>query len=154
VELFDESRMDGIIIVPTYDAHEDIEHLREHRRRVVIVNYHSASAEACTVLMDNVDAGLQAAAYLIDHGARRLAFLTRRPGLQPLDDRAEGIESVADAAGLPLELLRTEGIAEDDGRAVASELLERPEAARPDGIVAGTALMARGLVLGLREGGV
>jgi len=154
VELFDQARMEGIILVPTYDAQRDIDQLRAHRRRVVIVNYRSTPADLCSVLMDNVDAGEQATRYLLERGCRRIGFLTRTAGLQPLDDRLIGIRRAVDAAGAELTLLEENHIYEEDGYLAAARLLSEDPAIRPDGIVVGTALMAQGLVLGLRAGGV
>jgi LacI family transcriptional regulator len=152
VDLFDQARMEGVIIESTYNSKGDIDKLHEHHRRVVLVNHRSIFTDTCMVLMDNEGSGYTAAKHLMELGARRLAFVTRVPGLQPLEDRLLGIQrAVAEDQGATLVVVETQEIFESDGREAAAGIIELPQSDRPDGVIVGTALMAKGLVAELLE---
>ncbi|SEE69849.1 LacI family transcriptional regulator [Ruania alba] len=155
VDLFDQERLKGIILSPVHDSSADIEKLRRHGSRVVVVNYHSRPGYHCTVLMDNDDVGYRAAQHLFEVGARRLAFAAGATTLQPIVERRQGIRrAVAEQPGASLLELDRERVELEDGISIAEEILALAAEERPDGIVAATGFMARGIIDTLTASGI
>jgi len=155
IELFDQARLQGIILAPLDESRAEIARLREHGSPVVVVNYRSGADDHCTVLMDNDDVGYRAADHLISLGCRRLVFATGYARAQPLHERRHGIErAVADRDGVGLDVLMRERVDAEDGRAIARRILATPLEARPDGVIAATEIMALGLLQELAAEGV
>lgn len=115
------------------------------------------------VTPDNFEAARLATQHLVDHGHRRLAFVTVAGMTMSRSAKIAGFQAVADAAGLrrqarvldggPLDEYGDSVIAEV-GRATGLQLAAMPAAQRPTGLVALNDLMALGLMSGLREGGL
>lgn len=155
VDLFDQARMQGLILAPLDESPADISRLRGHGTPVVVVNRRSAEHDHCTVLMDNVEVGYRAARHLISLGCRRLAFLTGYPRAQPLEDRRTGIDrAIEEHPEVRLEVFARERVDPEDGRALAHRLLAQHPSDRPDGIIAATEMVALGVVEELLAHGV
>lgn len=155
VDQFDQARLEGIILAPMKDSRSDIDKLRKHGARVVVVNYHSTPTYHCTVLMDNVDVGYRAAQHLFDLGSRKIAFASGASTAQPIIERQGGIrKAVAEQDGATLLEFTQEGVNVEDGEAIAQQILQLPQSDQPDGIIAATGFMARGLVDKLTAEGI
>ena len=74
-------------------------------------------------------------------------FFAGGDALDPVRHRYRGVlRAVEESDGVTVERVDTIGVTVHDGREVADELLRRPDAERPDGILAGADLLALGLV--------
>lgn len=144
IDLFDQARLEGIVICDI-EFGKELRLLRDRRIPFVLVNYHDSSDEHCTVLMDNEDVGYRAAAHLIGGGCSRLVWITDGHS-QPLVERRRGIDrALAEHPGTGLEQIVVPSIRDDDGRR-AGALMAQRGADRPDGIITGTSLIARGFI--------
>jgi LacI family transcriptional regulator len=147
LDLFDEARVAGVLLAPMEDSRNGIERMRSHGRAIVLLNYRQDGVDCCTVLVDNEMVGYLAAQHLIDQGRRRLAFIAGREYYQPVQARHAGVRrAVAEADGVTLEEIHTDGLVFEDGQQVAEELLKRPLDQVPDGVVAVTDEIANGLI--------
>ena len=145
VEQFDQARLSGMIVCDV-DTGPWMETLHRRQMPHVVVNFRGEGDEFCSVLMDNVDVGYQAAKHLIGLGCRKLAWITDGH-LQPLNDRLEGINrAVSEAQGVTVEVLIASNIYESGGREIGAELAQRDSASMVDGVIAGTGLQARGFI--------
>ncbi len=113
------------------------------------------------VTPDNFEAARLATQHLVNHGHRRLAFVTVAGMTMSRSAKIAGFQAVADAAGLRRSAVVLDGGALDEygdsviaevGRATGLQLAAARQ--RPTGIVALNDLMALGLLAGLREGGL
>lgn len=155
VELFDQARMQGIILAPLDDNPADIDRLRDHGTPVVLVNLHTNRHDHCSVLMDNEEVGFRAAEHLISLGCRKLVFATGYPRAQPLADRKRGIDrALKNHPEVTLDVYARQQIDAEDGRAIAGRILAGTRERRPDGIIAATEMMALGLIEELLIGGI
>ena len=115
------------------------------------------------VTPDNFEAARLATQHLVDHGHRRLAFVTVAGMTMSRSAKIAGFQAAADGAGLrrsasvldggPLNEYGDSVIAEV-GRAMGLQLAARKALHRPTGLLALNDLMALGLMAGLREGGL
>lgn len=150
LRLFDEARVAGVLLAPMEDSLAGIERMRAHGRPIVLLNYQQEGADCCTVLVDNEKVGYLAARHLIDSGRKRLAFLAGKDYYQPVHDRREGARrAVAEASGVTLEEIDTEGLRFEHGLATAEILRRRDSAGLPDGVIAVTDDLGNGLAAGL-----
>lgn len=145
IELFDQARLQGIIISNTHVGAE-FDLLRARRTPFVLVNHRAEVEDHCVVLMDNEAVGYDAARHLIDVGCRRLVWITDGFS-QPLLDRRIGIRrAVAESAGVSVEDVVVSNFFEEGGREAARHLATMGGSTRPDGAIAGTNFIGRGLI--------
>jgi LacI family transcriptional regulator len=117
--------------------------------RLVVINADPPGADVCSVQTDNVRGGYLAAAHLLEQGRRRLLFAgsSRFPAVV---DRLAGARLAVTQLGgdARLEVVETPAVTIDDGHAVAALVDDRPEATRPDAVLAGADMLALGVVQG------
>lgn len=147
LDLFEEERVAGILLTPRPVTDETAARPSAAGVPRVHLNDPAAGRQVCSVTTDNVHGGYLAARHLIETGRRRLLFAGAEQ-LQPVQERYEGaLRAVAEPDGaVTIERLHTAWVRPQDGRHVAEELLRRPAADRPDGVLAGADLLALGLV--------
>ena len=136
------------------------------QRGMVMVSYDrratpGAASAIDHVSVDNFEAGRLAAHHLVEHGHRRLAFVTAAGHTTSRSEKVRGFLAAAEAAGPAVRAVVVEGSAQsqygdsemaDVGRQLAARIAAmRP---RPTGLVAVNDLLAFGLLAGLRESGV
>jgi LacI family transcriptional regulator len=121
---------------------------------VVYVYGPSEDPRDLSLVPDNLGAGVMAAEHLITTGRRRIAHITGERSFSAARDRAAGIHTTLDAAGL--EQVGGEALygtwSEAWGRTAALALIEdHPDI---DGIICGNDQIARGALDVLREKGI
>lgn len=148
LDLFDEARVAGVLLAPMEDSSAGIQRMRAHGRQIVLLNYAPAQNDCCAVVVDNEKVGYLAARHLIELGRTRLAFVAGHDSYQPVHDRRLGVKrAVAEANGsVTIEEIDTSGLGHEDGRQVATELLDRSEAPVPDGVIAVTDAIGNGMI--------
>jgi LacI family transcriptional regulator len=146
--LFEEERVAGILLTPR-PVPGEVEHLPPASAGVprVLLNDPEAGPDVCSVVTDNEHGGYVAARHLIETGRRRLLFAGTTE-LEPVRHRYEGaLRAVRETGGeVTFEHLATDWVQVADGRWAAENLLRRPAADRPDGVLAGADLVALGLI--------
>lgn len=148
-----ERQVDGLIVLPAVGTTSHlVETLRASRVPVVMATREMRGTGLPYVGIDNVLGGRLAADHLLQHGARRVAYVGGFEILRPRRDRVAGArralakggaELVADIPGPPRGSW---------GREVARELIAAGEL--PDAIICHNDLVAFGVYRALREKGL
>lgn len=153
LDLFDESRVTGMLLAPMEDSTAAITRVRSHGRQIVLLNYAPRPGTCCSVLVDNEHVGYLAARHLIETGRRRLAFVAAHEDFQPVRDRRRGVRAAVEEEGgrVALEEIDSGGLTTSDGHAVGRGLAARASAGRnaerlPDGVIAVTDQLAIGII--------
>jgi LacI family transcriptional regulator len=148
LDLFDESRVTGMLLAPMEDSSAGIARVRSHGRPIVLLNYAPRPGTCCSVLVNNEHVGYLAARHLIESGRTRLAYVAAHDDYQPVRDRRRGVRTaVAEAGpGVTLEEIDSAGLTTPDGHAVGRGLARREAADRPDGLVVVTDELANGII--------
>ncbi|MCU1233387.1 MAG: transcriptional regulator, LacI family [Candidatus Solibacter sp.] len=122
---FEERRVDGIIVTASRVGAQYVPLLTHMQVPIVLLNNQHPSQFAHSVMIDNVQASLDAMRYLIRLGHRRIAYLGDRSGYQSDAERYQGYHQALREAGLPLEpSLTVHGDGKPEGaEAPAAELL-------------------------------
>lgn len=155
LDFFAEERTSGILYAAMSDPTDGINRIRSHVRPIVVINY-DQPGDWCSVLMDNEQAGRIAAEHMAELGIRRVYYFSPPDAAQPIADRRAGIEAAAARLGLDLEVVVTEGLRVEHGRAAMEGLLaEVADGSRRAGerfaVVALTDDLAIGALTVLRE---
>jgi len=147
LDLFDQSRVTGVLLAPMEDSSAGIARIRSHGRPVVLLNYAPRPASCCAVLVNNEHAGYLAARHLVDSGRRRLAFVAAHDDYQPVRDRRRGVrDAIADAVGVQLEEIDSGGLTTEHGHRAGRQLAARPAHELPDGLIVVTDQLANGII--------
>jgi len=147
LDLFDRSRVTGVLLAPMEDSTEGIARIRAHGRPVVLLNYAPAPGTCCSVLVNNEQVGYLAARHLIDLGRTRLAYLLAHQDYQPVRDRQRGIRrAVAESPAVTLEEIDAGGLTVTYGQEVGRMLAARTATTRPDGVIAVADALANGVI--------
>ena len=148
VDSFIGARVAGVLLSPMQDSSSQINRLAERHVPVVLINYDPGTQEACSVIVDNEQAGYLAARHLIDSGRTKLAFVSGDDLVQPVKLRRVGVRrAVSETRGrVTLEEIATPNLNSAAGADAASEVAQRGAAARPDGVIAVTDNLAVGFI--------
>ncbi len=149
------TRVSGILLATMSESREQVEATRRHGHPVVYVNYEPSEVEACSVVVDNEQAGWTAATHLIERGCRRIGFVSARPDLQPVHRRHAGIlRAVREHPGVSLVEIDAGDIDPVGGTDAGARIARMPAAERPDGVLGVTDLLAMAVVTELRAAGL
>ena len=154
----DSHRSDGIILLGYGDYQlyrAKLEHLVEMDTKFVRWGSVSEDSIGLTVGSDNIGAGEQAGAHLVEIGRRRVAFLGDASDHAPeFQDRYTGLCRAMRAAGIePDPALQADAISsEESGYAAATRLLAGRR--RFDAVFAGSDLIAIGAMRAFAEAGL
>jgi LacI family transcriptional regulator len=149
LDLFEEQRVRGVLISPIGDVADRLRRLQASGTATVFVDRSGADLPFPSVFVDDVEGGRIAVEHLLSLGRRRIAFVGGPMGLQQVTDRLAGARAaVASVSGASLEVIETSALTVEHGRAVATALLARAAADRPDAVFAANDLLAIGLLQG------
>jgi LacI family transcriptional regulator len=150
IDLFQEQRVQGLLISPVGDVTERLDQLRERGVPTVLVDRLADDAEYSSVSVNDVEGGHLAARHLLDIGRRRLAFVTGPTSVRQFADRLEGAQrAVAEVPGASLEVVESEGQTVLAGRGMGDQLVTRAADQLPDGIFCANDLLALGVMQSL-----
>jgi len=154
VRSFEERRVDGIIVTSSRVGALYVPVMERLRVPVVLLNNQHPSQFAHSVLIDNVEASLQATRHLIDLGHRRIAYLGDRLGHQSDTERCAGYRRALKEAGLRFVLeLVAHGDGKPEGGAEAmAKLLTLPD--RPTAVFCYNDMSALGAMRQIRAAGL
>lgn len=157
VSTFCEMDVRGILLSTVLDSEEDIAIAHATGKPIILIDHRNplSAQPACQVLENNVSVGQLAAEELITSGCRRLAFASHSFDYQAIQDRHSGVRKAVERTkgAVTLELINTQGILYEDGRALGAKLNAMDRDHVPDGIVAGTDWLGAGIIVGLAGGG-
>ena len=125
LDLFDESRVTGVLLAPMQDSSAGIARIRSHGRQVVLLNYAPKPGTCCSVLVNNEHVGYLAARHLIDTGRTRLAYVVAHDEYQPVRDRRRGVRAAVEEAGpgVTLEEIDSVGLTSFHGHVVGQDVV-------------------------------
>lgn len=152
-ELLRTRRVDGLILVESEAKDERIHRLQADRFPFVLIGNptSSDSGEIWSVDNDNVRAGEEATAHLIEQGYRRIGMLAGPAGVTVSEDRIAGYMRACETGGAFTRVWHSEfGLqaAKDAAKAIFSE------SQMPDALVVLDDFMAMGVVMAARSCGV
>lgn len=152
LQLLAAQRVVGALLTPAGGGAPETE--AEAGLPLVLIDYESDD-HPCSVVVDHVEGGRQAAAHLIELGHTALAFVGGLPELRQFEQRVAGIRAAMAEAGLdPATLVevRSDGIGLESGEASATQLLQGRRL--PSGICCGNDLLAFGVHRRLTRAGI
>ena len=154
VHSFEERRVDGIIVTASRVGALYVPLLSHMRVPIVLLNNQHPSQFAHSVMIANVQAGLDATRHLIELGHRRIAYLGDRHGHQSDTERFAGYRQAVEEAGLPLEpLIVTHGDGKPEAaRTAMAYLLALPQP--PTAVFCYNDLSALGAIRQIRDSGL
>lgn len=145
--------LDGLIILSLPVGDADASHLIDHGLPTVLIEYPNPKLNC--VEIDDVQGGRMAAAYLLEKGHKKIAFLgdTDLPeySIHPVSLRLTGFRQALREAGieLPDTLVRLAPYSQEQTRQVAREFLALPDP--PTAIFAATDFQALGVLKAARQ---
>jgi LacI family transcriptional regulator len=150
IDLFQEQRVQGLLISPVGDVTARLNVLRERGVPTVLVDRLADDAMFSSVSVDDDEGGYLAARHLLDIGRRRLAFVGGPLSIHQVADRLRGAQrAVKEESDATLEVLDSEGQSVLAGRGIGNRLVERPAKNLPDGIFCANDLLALGVMQSL-----
>lgn len=145
IDLFDEQRVRGLLIVPQQGVTPRLARLRAHGTPAVLFDSNVDSDQVCSVGLDGVAGSYMAVRHLIDTGRRRL--VVAGGPLSQISDRVSGASRAArETPEVTLSIMETSDLTVDEGRKVAERILALRKEDRPDAVFAGNDLLAIGLL--------
>lgn len=145
LDLFEEQRMQGVLISPFGDVESRLRRLRDRGTPAVLVDRSSASGGFSSVSVDDVAGGRLAAEHLIATGHRRIVFLGGPLDIRQVQDRLSGLQQVAQMhPEVRIEILTGSSLSILEGRRLGELVAARPADDRPDAVFAANDLMALG----------
>jgi LacI family transcriptional regulator len=150
IDLFQEQRVQGLLISPVGDVTERLDQLRERGVPTVLVDRLADDSKYSSVSVDDDAGGYLAARHLLDTGRRRLAFVGGPTSIRQVADRLQGAQrAVKEEPDATLEVLDSDGQTVLAGRSVGNMLVERGRGDLPDGIFCANDLLALGVMQSL-----
>jgi len=155
LDLFVEQQVRGVLLSPYGDITQRLEHLRERRIPVVLVDRMNPEGRFSSVATDSLSGGRMAAEHLLEQGRRRLAFVGGPLDLRLVRERLDGARWAVDSADVAasLEVIATDALSIEDGVAAGRRILERHPLQRPDAVFAANDLVALGVLQALTASG-
>ena len=155
LELFEEQRVQGVLIAPLADVAPPLEALTRLGIPVVFLDRHAEDLEHSSVSVDDYAGGRVAAEHLVAQGHRRVAFVGGPSTLRQVRERRQGAETVVDGTpGASLLAISTRGLTVAAGRQAGDDLVMMPTELRPSGVFAANDLIAIGLLQGFLAHGL
>lgn len=150
LELFQEQRVQGLLISPIGDLGEWVGRLRQGGVRTVLVDRLGDGTTSSSVSVDDEAGGYLAAEHLLSTGRRRLAFVGGPGSIRQIADRLEGARrAVEQVPGATLEVVDSQGQSVVAGRRAGDALAARPREEFPDAIFCANDLLALGVMQSL-----
>jgi len=151
---FEERRVDGIIVTASRVGAQYVPLLTQMQVPIVLLNNQHPGHFAHSVMIANVQGGLDATRHLIGLGHRRIAYLGDRYGHQSDTERFSGYRRALEEAGLPFEpRLVVHGDGKPEGaEAAIADLLALPQP--PTAVFCYNDMSALGAMLQFRNRGL
>lgn len=152
LQLLLERRVDGMIILASRIADEDLRRVAEHTPLVIVARSVPGLEQQC-IAIDNHDGGYRATRYLIGLGHTRIAHIAGTPGHPDAIDRFAGYRRALAESGLTAEpgCIVEGDFTEESGLRAIEQIVARGE--RFSAVFAANDQMAYGAMLGLSNQG-
>lgn len=151
VQALHQRRVDGLLLAPTTDPElRTLEYLRSNKIPSVLVDRFTPE-EFDQVGVENKQSSMKLVSHLIEHGHRRIGFISGTAGLSTTEERLDGYRAALEKAGLPFDedLVRCGESSSEPARLATHRLLALDP--RPTAIMAANNLMTIGTMQALRD---
>jgi len=152
-DLFEEQRVEGLLIAPVGAIAQRLERLRKRGTPAVLLGHQPGFSDFSSVALDDVAGGRLAVGHLLDIGRRRVAFVGGPLTLPQMADRVRGARRAAEEAGQTLRVIETVARSFEEGERVGADLLAQGRADLPDAIFAANDVVALGILKALHVDG-
>jgi LacI family transcriptional regulator len=147
LKLFEELRVAGVLVTPTAGDSQLLANLRSKHLRTILVDRAAEGKSACSVGIDDVSGGRQAAKHLLDQGRRRIAFVGGPLNLWQVKERLAGASQVVwETPGAVIRAIECADMTVLAGRQIGERIINEDRQTRPDAIFAANDLIAIGLL--------
>lgn len=149
LELFEEQRVQGVLITPVEANDRRLAELRRRGTPVVLVDRRAAGRGQCSVAVNDVLGGDLAVTHLLETGRRRIAFVGGPFAIRQVGDRHEGALRALHRRGVAanrLTVVETDALTVASGRVAGASLGDLPARRRPDAVFCANDLLALGLL--------
>lgn len=155
LDLYEQQRVQGILITPHGEVHERLVQLKRRGTPVVLIGRGVVDPTFSMISDDDLAGGRLAAEHLIEQGRTRIAFVGTHEELGHIADRLEGARrTIAEHPGVILDVIQVASLDVDNGKDAGARIVARPRSERPDAVFAANDLIAIGLLQSLTTGGV
>jgi len=155
LDLFEQQRMDGVLITPVTNVLDRLRRLRDRGTSVVLVDRMTRAKEFSSVAIDDSMGGRIATEHLLAVGRRRIAFIGGPAKLTQVKNRLAAARAAAESHGSgEISFVETETMNAEAGRMGVEQLLALPAGRRPDAIFAANDLVALGVLQTLTLRGI
>jgi LacI family transcriptional regulator len=155
LDLFEEQRVDGLLISPVGDVLDRLDRLRARGMAVILVDRLASTASYSSVSVDDVRGGRLAMEHLLAIGRRRVTFVGASTEIEQVRDRLAGAyEAVAQVPDATLEHREITGMNVAPALVEGERIVALPPAERPDAVFAANDLIAMGMLQAFTLGGV
>lgn len=147
-------RVDGLVLMPASQDQSYLDNDISAGLAVVVVDRPPRNLAADSVLVDNIKGGRTSARHLLQHGHRRISFISDRIRISTAADRRQGFVSALRKAGIPPvpELLRLNVRSSEAAVAAVTSLMELPDP--PTAIFAARNAVSIGVIRALHDLGL
>ncbi|WP_125612353.1 LacI family DNA-binding transcriptional regulator [Specibacter cremeus] len=147
IDLFEEQRVQGVLISPVADITQRLTALAERGTHVILVDSPAGEGAFSSVSVDDVSGGYLATKHLLGLGRRRIAFVAGPQHFHQVRDRLTGTtRAVGEVVGATLEVLQADDLTVLAGRAIGDALVRRERESLPDGLFCANDLLALGVM--------
>lgn len=155
LDLFEEQRVDGLLISPVGDVLDRLDRLRARGMAVILVDRLASTESYSSVSVDDVRGGRLATEHLLSLGRRRITFVGASADIEQVRDRLAGAEAaVAEVPDATLEHREIAGMNVAPALAEGERIVALPPAERPDAVFAANDLIAMGMLQAFTLGGL
>ncbi len=150
------SRVDGLLVSVAYDT-EDISHFNAFINKGVPLLFFDrviATDQSTSIVIDNMKAGYEATAHLLNQGRKRILHVTGNLKRNVYADRLKGYQQALTEQGIPFDegLLLVTDLSQEVGVDVAKQIQRM--SARPDGLFVTNDLCAVSCMTTLKQAGM
>ena len=147
LELFLEQRVNGVLVTPAGDDLAGLTRLQSGGVPVILVDREVPDSGFGSVAVDDIEGGHLAVSHLLEHGRRRIAFVSGPRSTRQVADRLEGARRAADSVeGATLEVIEMSALTVLQGRVAGQAILARDRSEWPDAVFAANDLLAVGVL--------
>jgi len=155
LRLFEEQRVDGILITPVGDVLSRLAQIKQRGIAVVIVDREAGADQFSSVSTNDRLGGRLAVQHLLDLGRRRISVIGGPQMIRQVAHRHQGAQDAAAGVdGAQVSLFDTGTMDSQAGREATRAVLDLPRHERPDAVFATNDLVALGVLQELSRSGV
>ncbi len=154
LDLLLQQRVQGVLITPV-DALPWLDQFLARDIPVVLVDRGAGRHSLCSVAVNDLLGGRLAAAHLLEHGHRRIAFVGGPFSIPQVSERHRGAaEAVREAGGAQLLVVETASLRVAEGRRAGERIALLPPDRRPTAVLCANDLLALGVLREMTRQGV